>query len=660
MNAAATDLENLRARDAAASEAAIDVRDLRKCYGALEAVRGISFEVQRGEIFGLIGADGAGKTTTFQILAGVMEATGGTAEIFGRPARDARSRTGYLTQTFSLYPDLSVTENIRYIGELRHVPPAEIDERGARYLKMFDMDRFSKRLAAQLSGGMKQKLALVCALVSEPDILLLDEPTTGVDPVSRREFWDTLAYLAGQGLTVLIATPYLDEAERCNRIALVHLGEILQIGTPDEFRESLHAKRIELGTSDLRKALRAMNKVIGPSSDIFDVQRFGDRLDLLSHSPEAAQRKMEEIMHKEGIAIDSVRVDAPTLENTFVATLRSLSQEMHDTPFPSRRDHRDKRGQIAIGAEHITKQFGSFTAVHDVSLQVRYGEIYGLLGANGAGKTTTIKMLCGLLEASTGNMQLAGGRGAFRSTEIRQQIGYMSQKFSLYDDLSIAENLDFFGGVYGVPAEELKEKERWVLEFSGLEGKENQVTGSLPGGWKQRVAFGSAIMHEPGIVFLDEPTSGVDPLARRAFWMMINRLADAGTAVLVTTHYLEEAEQCNRLGFMVAGELLVEGTPSEIKAQQRGHLLEFRVDQPQRAADLLKSETQHWRVALFGNRLHIIIDGDVDAGIRENTQRLEAGGVQVLETREGRFSLEDVFISVVEQARERGKIGAEE
>jgi len=660
MNAAATELENLGARDAAASGTAIDVRGLRKRYGALEAVRGISFEVQRGEIFGLIGADGAGKTTTFQILAGVMEATGGTAEIFGRPARDARSRTGYLTQTFSLYPDLSVTENIRYIGELRHVPPAEIDERGARYLKMFDMDRFSKRLAAQLSGGMKQKLALVCALVSEPDILLLDEPTTGVDPVSRREFWDTLAHLAGEGLTVLIATPYLDEAERCNRIALVHLGEILQIGTPDEFRASLKAKRIELSTPDLRKALRAVSKVVGPSSDIFDVQRFGDRLDLLSHSPEAAQRKMEEVMHAEGIAIDSVRVDAPTLENTFVATLRSLSQEMHDTPFPSRRDHRDKRGQIAIGAEHITKQFGSFTAVHDVSLQVRYGEIYGLLGANGAGKTTTIKMLCGLLEASTGNMQLAGGRGAFRSTEIRQQIGYMSQKFSLYDDLSIAENLDFFGGVYGVPAEELKEKERWVLDFSGLEGKENQVTGSLPGGWKQRVAFGSAIMHEPGIVFLDEPTSGVDPLARRAFWMMINRLADAGTAVLVTTHYLEEAEQCNRLGLMVAGELLVEGTPSEIKARQRGHLLEFRVDQPQRAADLLKSETQHWRVALFGNRLHIITDGNVDAGIRENTQRLEAGGVQVLEAREGRFSLEDVFISVVEQARERGKIGAEE
>jgi len=660
MSSITSDRAGIHSRDAALSGTAIDVRSLKKRYGALEAVRGISFEVQRGEIFGLIGADGAGKTTTFQILAGVMEASGGTAEIFGRPARDARARTGYLTQTFSLYPDLSVTENINYIGALRHVPPAEITERGGRYLTMFDMDRFSNRLAAQLSGGMKQKLALVCALVSEPDILLLDEPTTGVDPVSRREFWDTLAHLAGEGLTVLVATPYLDEAERCHRIALIHLGEIKQIGTPDEFRESLHAKRLELRTPDLRKAIRAIQKVAGADRDIFDVQRFGDRLDLLSHSPEAAQRKLEEVMRSEGVAIDSVVVDEPTLENTFVATLRSLSQDMKDAPFPGHHDHKDKRGQIAIGAENITKQFGSFTAVHNVNLQVRYGEIYGLLGANGAGKTTTIKMLCGLLEASSGNMQLAGERGKLRSPGVRQQIGYMSQKFSLYDDLSIVENLDFFGGVYGVPAEELKEKERWVLDFSGLEGKEQQVTGSLPGGWKQRVAFGSAIMHEPSIVFLDEPTSGVDPLARRAFWIMINRLADAGTAVLVTTHYLEEAEQCNRLGFMVAGELLVEGTPSEIKARQIGHLLEFRVDNPQRAADLLKSETQHWRVALFGKRLHIITDADVDAGIRENTQRLEAGGVRVLGAREGRFSLEDVFISVVEQARQQGKVGAEE
>jgi ABC-2 type transport system ATP-binding protein len=661
MSTVATDRQYAAATRAGRSGIAIEVRDLRKRYGSLDAVRGISFEVQAGEIFGLIGADGAGKTTTFQILAGVMEATAGQALIFSKPAREARARTGYLSQIFSLYPDLTVMENIRYLGDLRHVPPEEIEERGTRYLKMFDMDRFSNRLAAQLSGGMKQKLALVCALVSEPDVLLLDEPTTGVDPVSRREFWDTLAHLAGQGLTVLVATPYLDEAERCHRIALIHLGEIQQIGTPDEFRESLNAKRIELRTPDLRKVLRAVEeKLVGRDADVFDAQRFGDRLDLLTHSPESAEQKIENVLEAEGISIDSIRIDEPTLENTFVAKLRSLGNQMRDTPFPGRHDHRDKLDQVAIGAEHITKQFGSFTAVHDVSLQVRYGEIYGLLGANGAGKTTTIKMLCGLLEASSGKMLLAGETGAFRSNEVRQQIGYMSQKFSLYDDLTIAENLDFFGGVYGVPAGELREKEKWVLEFSGLGGKEQQVTGSLPGGWKQRVAFGSAIMHEPSIVFLDEPTSGVDPLARRAFWRMINHLADSGTAVLVTTHYLEEAEQCNRLGLMVAGELLVEGTPSEIKAQQQGHLLEFRVDQPQRAADLLKTAEKHWRVALFGNRLHIITDGSVDEGIRENKERLEAAGIRVRDAREGRFSLEDVFISVVERAREHGKISAED
>ena len=291
---------------------------------------------------------------------------------------------------------------------------------------------------------------------------------------------------------MLVATPYLDEAERCHRIALIHLGEIRQIGTPDEFRESLHAKRIELRTPDLRKALRAVQKGRRPATATFLTCSDSEIAWICCRiRPKPRSRRWKKSCSAEGIAIDSVRVDEPTLENTFVATLRSLGQEMQDTPFPARRDHRDKRGQIAIGAEHITKQFGSFTAVHDVSLQVRYGEIYGLLGANGAGKTTTIKMLCGLLEASTGNMQLAGERGAFRSTEIRQQIGYMSQKFSLYDDLSIAENLDFFGGVYGVPRKSCKEKERWVLDFSGLEGKENQITGSLPGGWKQRVAFGA-------------------------------------------------------------------------------------------------------------------------------------------------------------------------
>src|SRR5437868_1914011 len=298
------------------SARAIRISSLCKRYGSLEAVRSISFEVRQGEIFGLIGPDGAGKTSIFQILAGVMEATSGSAEVFGPPAREARSQTGYLTQAFSLYTDLTVFENIRYTGDLRHVPPDDIAKRGHQYLQMFDMDRFADRLAGRLSGGMKQKLALACALVPEPQVLLLDEPTTGVDPVSRREFWDTLAHLSADGLTILVATPYLDEAERCRRVALMHQGEIHQIGTPAELRDGLRAKRLELRTANLGEAERILNEMSGPDQEIVDVQRFGDRLDLLAHNPDEAQRLLEERLGAAKLAIEEIRVDEPTLENT--------------------------------------------------------------------------------------------------------------------------------------------------------------------------------------------------------------------------------------------------------------------------------------------------------------------------------------------------------
>ena len=283
------------AGDAATADVAIRVADLTKRYGSLEAVRGISFAIPRGEIFGLIGPDGAGKTTTFQILAGVMEATSGVAEIFGRHAREARAQTGYLTQTFSLYPDLTVSENIRYIGDLRRVPRAELDRRGHRYLQMFDMDRFTNRLAGRLSGGMKQKLALACALVPEPQVLLLDEPTTGVDPVSRREFWDALAHLAANGLTILVATPYLDEAERCHRVALMHAGAIQQIGTPNEIRGSLGAARFEVRATPLGSAEQVLSAMNATDAHVLDVQRFGDRLDVLVHEPALAETEIREL-----------------------------------------------------------------------------------------------------------------------------------------------------------------------------------------------------------------------------------------------------------------------------------------------------------------------------------------------------------------------------
>jgi ABC-2 type transport system ATP-binding protein len=550
-----------------------------------------------------------------------------------------------------------VNENLHYMGELRNLSIKEIDRRGSVYLKLFDMDRFTDRLAGKLSGGMKQKLALACALITEPKVLLLDEPTVGVDPVSRREFWDTLASLSADGMTIVVATPYLDEAERCHRVALMYDGLIHQTGTPAELRRGTGLERMEVRASNLSRA----EKILGRVSGINDAQRFGDRLDVMVSDLEQGEAVVRASLDAAGISVDEIRVAAPTLENTFVSMLREMGGELKADDFPYRRQFRKRApGAVAIGAHNLRKSFGSFHAVKGIDIEVGYGEIYGLLGANGAGKTTTIKMLCGLIAATSGEMQLADERGSLRSSSVRKRIGYMSQKFSLYDDLTINENLDFFAGVYQVPPEEREEKKRWVLEFSGLAGRGQMQTGALPGGWKQRVAFGASIMHEPSVLFLDEPTSGVDPLARRAFWEMINSLADRGVAVLVTTHYLEEAEQCNRLGLMVAGELVAQGTPTEVKAAQAGHLIELITSEPQHAADLFKNEMERWRVSLFGDRLHVIVDDEATRGMQRLTERLNQAGIKVIEARPERFSLEDVFIAVVEQARKEGRVPTED
>jgi ABC-2 type transport system ATP-binding protein len=658
------------------ADVAIRVRSLWKRYRAVEAVRGIDLDVRPGEIYGLIGPDGAGKTSTFQMLSGVMEPTSGEVAILGRSAQEGRASVGYLTQAFSLYPDLSVQENLRYVGAMRNLADALIDERGLHYLTLFGMERFLNRLAGRLSGGMKQKLALACALVSAPRILLLDEPTTGVDPVSRREFWDALADLSASGMTIVVATPYLDEAERCTRVALMYDGKIHQVGTPAELRSSLGLHRLEVHTPDLRHAEIALRAADG----IADVQRFGDRLDVMVDNPEAGAERVRATLTAAAIPLTDLHAAPPTLENVFVATLRAqlpagqerrerpqISQISTDSQVPNTEhlntripEHPNTAVLTAIGARGLCKQFGDFRAVNNINVAIRYGEIYGLLGANGAGKTTTIKMLCGLLEPTAGDVTLAGETGMARSPLVRQRVGYMSQKFSLYDDLTIEQNLDFFAGIYGVPRSRRADKQRWVLEFAGLTGHGKMLTGELPGGWKQRVAFGAAIMHEPRVLFLDEPTSGVDPIARRAFWEEINALADRGVAVLITTHYLEEAEQCNRLGMMVAGEMVAEGTPTSVKAAQGGHLLNLWTDKPQRAANYLKTRMDRWRVALFGDQLHVIVDEAAVAGIANVTQMLAAADIRVLDAEEQTYSLEDVFIVIVEKARQQGLAAVEE
>ncbi len=645
------------------STAAVFVHGLHKHYGHLPAVRGIDFTVNKGEMFGLIGPDGAGKTTTFHILSGVMEATTGEVQIFGLPPRDARLTTGYLTQQFSLFQDLSIDENLRYAAGLRIIPEDLFQERRHKYLSLMNLEQFSERLAGQLSGGMKQKLALCCALVSQPQILLLDEPTTGVDPVSRREFWDVLAELSVEGITIVVATPYLDEAERCHRVAFMYDGQIQEIGTPNSLRASLGLYRLEVHTPNLELAEQVLLQ--NESINIADVQTFGDRLDVLVPDLAEGETQVRQLLQKHQLTFSSITPAEPTLENVFVARLRQQGSAPQFFLFPRYRkgirgtvnpnveilsDEPTTSSPIAIYAHNLSRSFGSFQAVKNVNIKVQYGEIFGLLGANGAGKTTTIKMLCGLLPATGGEISLKGETGNLRSPELRRRIGYMSQKFTLYDDLTILENLEFYSGVYGVPRKLRREKIEWVIATCGLEGQEMMITGQLPGGWKQRVAFGASVLHEPDILFLDEPTSGVDPLARRQFWKLINDFARNGTAILVTTHYLEEAEQCNRMSFMVAGETAAEGSPSYIKSSQPGQLIELIVDHNQAASNLLKKYLEPWRVSIFATSLHIVLNNP-EQEIPMLRELLEQAHLNVHSLRPISFSLEDAFIGIVQRAQ---------
>lgn len=657
-------IETLTKSGTNAVQPIVRVQGLKKSYGALEAVKGLDFDIFEGEIFGLIGPDGAGKTTTFHVLGGVMEQTEGSASVIGQKPRDVRLEIGYLTQQFSLYLDLSIAENLRYVAGLREVEKDDFEERSQKYLKLMNIDRFSGRLAGELSGGMKQKLALCCALIARPKLLLLDEPTTGVDPVSRREFWDLLATVTTEGVTVAVATPYLDEAERCNRLILMHEGAIEEIGTPMELKKGLGLHRLEVRANAIDNLERRLHQVEKDDPSIFaDVQTFGDRLDVLVDDVErgcaSVRQAAAQVTTNDSLSIE---VQDPTLENVFVTKLRAKSGSeipASEMMFPFLDS--DTRAEVsvkteasggagsAILAQGVKKLYGSFHAVRDVNLRIEYGDIYGLLGANGAGKTTTIKILCGLIKPTAGRMELCGQKSNLRSESLRKRLGYMSQKFTLYDDLTIRENLEFYCGVYCVPEALKRERIKWVLRSSDLAGQDGLLTAKLPGGWKQRLSFGAAVLHQPEVLFLDEPTSGVDPLARREMWKLIRDFSRQGTAVLVTTHFLEEAEYCNNLGFMVAGSLVAEGSPSQIKASQPGKLVEMRFGNAQAAYAFLKNKFVSWRVSMFADSLHVVFD-DPESELPALTKELIASGLVPLSSRQIAFSLEDSFISIVQRA----------
>ncbi|ATV33386.1 ABC transporter ATP-binding protein [Prevotella intermedia] len=486
---------------------AIEVNSISKHYGKVQALRDVSFSVGKGEVFGLIGPDGAGKTSMYRILCSLLLPDAGTATVDGYDVvsqmKEIRKRVGYMPGKFSLYQDLTVEENLKFFATLFNTTVEEnYDSIKAIYSQL---ERFKNRRAGALSGGMKQKLALCCALVHQPSVLFLDEPTTGVDPVSRTEFWEILAQLKARDITIVASTPYLDEVRSCERVAFLSEGIVRGIGTPEEilteFRDVFNPPSIEHEGS---------NKVGNEAENVIEV-------------------------------------------------------------------------------EHLVKAFGTFRAVDDISFTVKKGEIFGFLGANGAGKTTAMHMLTGLNQPTSGTGRVVGFDICTEYEQIKKHIGYMSQKFSLYEDLTVAENISLFAGIYGMQDDEIRHKTDALLQRLNFAEHRNTLVSNLPLGWKQKLAFSVSIFHEPGVVFLDEPTGGVDPATRRQFWELIYDAAERGITVFVTTHYMDEAEYCDRISIMVDGKIKALGTPDELKRNlnqpDMNHVFTYLARQATRSSD---------------------------------------------------------------------------
>jgi drug efflux transport system ATP-binding protein len=530
----------------------------------VHALRGVSLRMRAGLVMGLVGPDGAGKTTLMRLIAGLLRPDAGRIRVLGLDATHqslaVQAALGYMPQRFGLYEDLSVQENLDLYADLQGVPAAE---RGARYgelMQMTGLGPFTGRLAGRLSGGMKQKLGLACTLVRAPRLLVLDEPTVGVDPVSRRELWAIVSRLVGsEGTSVLLSTAYLDEAARCDEVVLLHEGEALVQGPPAEFAERVRGRSFTVPMAGAGR--RRLQESLAREPGVIDALIQGGGVRCVTGS-EALPA---------GLAALGARPAAPRFEDAFVALLHERDSPHSDRERepPGGAQTYASKDEVVIDVRGAQRRFGDFYAVKDVSFEVRRGEIFGLLGANGAGKSTTFRMLCGLLPASAGFLHVAGVDLRRAAAAARARVGYMSQKFSLYGNLSVRQNVEFFAGAYGLRGTRRAAREAWALDEFELRVAADAGSADLPLGFKQRLAMACSLMHEPEILFLDEPTSGVDPLARRSFWRRIGELARRGVTVMVTTHFMEEAEYCDRLAIMAAGEILATGAPGEIKARAR-------------------------------------------------------------------------------------------
>ncbi len=634
--------------NAPAEDWVIEAAGLTRRYGQRTVLAGLDLKIRRGEVFGLLGSDGAGKTTTLQILAGILDPSAGHATVLGydsvRETAQITSRIGYMSQSFSLYGRLTVDENLDFFAALHRVPDAARVERKVRLLAFARLERHRDRPARFLSGGMQKKLALCCALVHAPSLLILDEPTTGVDPVSRREFWNILYQALTEGTTIVVSTPYMDEAERCTRVALLHDGQLIACDAPGRLRADLPGKMLELDARPQRRALAVLQRALPQAAPYV----FGERLHLRLPEDGGENEWRAALAHEE-VEVEAERAISPSLEDVFVALLPAAPVT---PPITLAAEMPVNAGGLAVEVQELSMRFGTFTAVDRVSFAVRRGEIFGFLGPNGSGKTTTIKMLCGLLAPSAGRATVAGVGLGTDTRALRARIGYMSQHFSLYEDMTVGENLDFFAGVYQVPRARLAARRDWALQLAGLAGDEARLTRALSGGLKQRLALACAVLHEPQVLFLDEPTAGVDPLSRRRFWELIGDLAARGVTVFVTTHYMDEAEHCHTLGLLYYGRLIALGSPQELRTGMRaGEMLELACDQPIPALALF-GDDPGVQASFFGDRLHLLVD-DAAVARPRLLARLEQAGHQVRRIETVPLGIEDVFIAFIqmEQAR---------
>ena len=636
------------------SEVIIEAKGFTKRYGKEPAVSGLDLTVRSGEVFGLIGPDGAGKSSFMKAVAGVLQFDGGSLKVFGTEldsdaaAESIKDRLGLMPQGLgqNLYPELSIEENVDFFARLRLVPHDEAAQRKKQLFGITRLEKFRTRPMKQLSGGMKQKLGLVCTLIHAPRLIVLDEPTTGVDPVSRRDFWAILAELLEEAsATALVSTAYLDEASRFDRVLLMHEGKALAEGRPEEVVARCPGTVMTMTGLDQTEAQRVSKRFGYLEPRGKDLRLFMSGL-----TPQAAATELVDTVGRPLTATPS----DPELEDAFIA-LVGADESSEDTV--ALQAHINEQAEPAIEAKGLTRIFGDFHAVENASFRVMPGEVFGLLGANGAGKTTVIKMLTGIMPPSSGEGQVAGADMRKASRDIKTRIGYMSQAFSLYTDLTALENIRLYASIYGLSPQRAKERAAWIVNMAGLAGHENALAASLPMGLRQRLALGCALVHSPKVIFLDEPTSGVDPIGRRRFWDILFRLArEDQVAVLVTTHYMSEAERCDSLALMYAGKVVAEGTPAKLKddlVQRRGRLLELDTDEPRKALAVLQEAGLD--ASLHGRKLHCFASQDTPSELSRLGSLLNSKGLQLRGGAERVASMEDVFVALMTELEQEGK-----